>query len=399
MRIPTDRWSSSTTLSTGLKSGRLTALSTSKIMDTRILRRCYFPPNHCSRHRSASAARRAARHRAPGRSPRLRCSAPSPPPAPRCRSGPRRRPRRSPESPTALAERDSSPATFTPCSKPSRSTSVNRMAATPTSSKRSASSAGVSSAVSAQPWVAMRPPLASAPTTIRPGKARAASFTRAGIGHGHRAQDDPRDAGLEPGGDGLHVADAAAELDRQIDGGADGLHRRRIHRRPSKAPLRSTQCSHLKPASANSLAWAAGSSLKTVADSITPALQPHATAVLQIDGGEQDHGVHSRKLPRMVRPAAWLFSGWNCVPDDIAASDRRGERAAVIGGGQNMRRIGGADDIGMHEIGVRARLQAFEQRMRREDVQLIPAHMRESSARDRRGSSSPPRQGSSPGPS
>ena len=43
-------------------------------------------------------------------------------------------------------------------------------------------------------------------------------------------------------------------------------------------------------------------------------LQAHALAVLQVDGGKQDHGRHLRKLARRVSPSAWLFSGWNWVP-------------------------------------------------------------------------------------
>ena len=43
-------------------------------------------------------------------------------------------------------------------------------------------------------------------------------------------------------------------------------------------------------------------------------LQAHALAVLEIDGGEQDHGFHFKKFAISARPRRWLFSGWNCVP-------------------------------------------------------------------------------------
>ena len=43
-------------------------------------------------------------------------------------------------------------------------------------------------------------------------------------------------------------------------------------------------------------------------------LQAHGEAVLQIDGGKQDHGFHFRKLAISASPSLWLFSGWNCVP-------------------------------------------------------------------------------------
>ena len=41
-------------------------------------------------------------------------------------------------------------------------------------------------------------------------------------------------------------------------------------------------------------------------------------------------------------------------PNDVSASDGRCERPAVIGGRQDRARIGRADDIGMHKIGVGA---------------------------------------------
>ena len=53
-------------------------------------------------------------------------------------------------------------------------------------------------------------------------------------------------------------------------------------------------------------------------------LQANGEAVLQIDGGKQDHagltlaapthGFHLRKLAISASPSFWLFSGWNCVP-------------------------------------------------------------------------------------
>ena len=35
----------------------------------------------------------------------------------------------------------------------------------------------------------------------------------------------------------------------------------------------------------------------------------HALAVLQVDGGKQDHGLHFRKLAIRASPKRWLFSG------------------------------------------------------------------------------------------
>ena len=38
-------------------------------------------------------------------------------------------------------------------------------------------------------------------------------------------------------------------------------------------------------------------------------LQAHGFAVLQIDGGKQNHGFHFKKFAISARPSFWLFSG------------------------------------------------------------------------------------------
>ena len=38
-------------------------------------------------------------------------------------------------------------------------------------------------------------------------------------------------------------------------------------------------------------------------------LQPHGFAVLQVDGGKQDHGFHFKKFAIKASPSFWLFSG------------------------------------------------------------------------------------------
>ena len=63
---------------------------------------------------------------------------------------------------------------------------------------------------------------------------------------------------------------------------------------PAKAPLRSTMCRYEKPWASNSRAWAAGSSLNTVACGHLAELEAHALAVLQVDGGKQDHRAERR---------------------------------------------------------------------------------------------------------
>ena len=46
--------------------------------------------------------------------------------------------------------------------------------------------------------------------------------------------------------------------------------------------------------------------------------QADAAALLEVDGGKEPHGRHSRKLPMSDRPRVWLFSGWNCVPTIVS---------------------------------------------------------------------------------
>ena len=84
------------------------------------------------------------------------------------------------------------------------------------------------SLVSAQPSTATRPSRASMPTTMRPGNRRAARRTSSGIAQRGGAEHDPVDAETEPVIDRGAVADAAAELDVQIDR-ARGSRARRRH--------------------------------------------------------------------------------------------------------------------------------------------------------------------------
>ena len=69
-------------------------------------------------------------------------------------------------------------------------------------------------------------------------------------------------------------------------------------------------------------------------------LQAHALAVLEVDGGKQDHrrryGFHRRKLAISARPSAWLFSGMELRARDIAARHGGRDRAAIVGDGQHI---------------------------------------------------------------
>src|SRR5262245_58336250 len=107
--------------------------------------------------------------------------------------------------------------------------SVKMMTAAPASSTLRARSRAVTSLVSAQPSTATLPPLASMPTAILPGNLRQASFTSAGF-LSAAVPRMTRDVAAEPVLDAGQVADAAAELHRDLDALQDGVDRRGVHR-------------------------------------------------------------------------------------------------------------------------------------------------------------------------
>ena len=118
----------------------------------------------------------------------------------------------------------------------------------------------------------------------------------------------------EPALDGAHVADAAAELDRDRDPAEDRLDRSRVDRLAGKGAV---EIDHVQPCEAVLLESGRlrgrivveHGGLRHVA-----LHEAHAASVLEVDGREQDHGRHRRKLAISLRPSVWLFSGWNWVP-------------------------------------------------------------------------------------
>ena len=108
--------------------------------------------------------------------------------------------------------------------------------------------------------------------------------------------------------------------------------RRRRRRDRRRAAIRSPGPRRPRPARP-------GSSLKTVAWSMSPCFEADAAAVLEVDGGKEDHGRHLRKLAISARPSAWLFSGWNCVPAMLSRADDGGDRPAIIGGRDHVGRV------------------------------------------------------------
>ena len=144
---------------------------------------------------------------------------------------------------------------------------------------------------------------------------------------------------------------------------------------PANAPSRSTTCRCSKPCGLEGMGLRRRIAVEDGGARHVALLQAHAQAVLQIDGGKQDHvtltrsaigrqirmasgpsaplhGFQFRKLAIKASPSFWLFSGWNCVPAMLSRDNHGGDRPAIVGLGQQVARIGGLELIGVHEIGM-----------------------------------------------
>ena len=140
------------------------------------------------------------------------------------------------------------------------------------------------------------------------------------------ADDDARDALFEPAVHRLHVAHAAAELHFHRHAGENAFDRRGVHRLAGEGAV---EIDDVQPVEALGREGARlrgrvgveHGRLRHVA-----AHQAHALAALEVDGREENHGRHLRKLAIRARPSFWLFSGWNCVPTILSRAT-----IAVIG--------------------------------------------------------------------
>ena len=157
------------------------------------------------------------------------------------------------------------------------------------------------------------------------------------IAHRRRADDDARDALVEP------AATACACRECRRRAAPESSSRRGWPRpprafigAPAKAPSRSTTCRYSKPCRSKARACAAGIVVEDGRRGHVALREAHALAILQVDRGKQDHGRHLRKLPMSARPSLWLFSGWNCVPTRLSRADDGGERRAIVGRREHM---------------------------------------------------------------
>ncbi len=187
--------------------------------------------------------------------------------------------------------------------------SVKMIAATPASSKRCAISSAVTCEVSAQPSTATLPSRASRPTATRPGYFLAAALDQRGIAHRRGADDDARDAFGEPGLDGREIADAAAELHRHRDRLQHRLHRQRIDRLAGKGAVEIDHVQIFEALRGKGARLRSRVEVEHGGARHVALLQAHALAVLQIDGGKENHGFHFKKFEIKASPKRWLFSG------------------------------------------------------------------------------------------
>src|SRR5581483_3362064 len=134
------------------------------------------------------------------------------------------------------------------------------------------------------------------------------------IAHRGSADDDAGDALFEPGFDCRGVAYAAAKLDRNADRFEDALDGARIHRLAGESAVEIDKVQIFKALLLEQARLLGGIAVEDRGARHVALLQADAGAVLQIDGGKEDHGFHFRKLAIKARPRRWLFSGWNCVP-------------------------------------------------------------------------------------
>ena len=135
-----------------------------------------------------------------------------------------------------------------------------------------------------------------------------------GIADRRGADDDPRHPALEPAAHGLQVANAAAELQLDRETGEDAPDGLGVDRPAGERPVEIDDMEIVEPLRRKRLRLRGRVGVEHGRARHVAMDEAHALAVLEIDGGKQDHGRHRRKLAISARPSVWLFSGWNCVP-------------------------------------------------------------------------------------
>ncbi|MGY2850426.1 hypothetical protein ACVMDN_007680 [Bradyrhizobium sp. USDA 4510] len=186
---------------------------------------------------------------------------------------------------------------------------MKMIAATPASSKRCAISSAVTCEVSAQPSTRHLAVARIETDRDAAGECVRRALHELRIAHRGGADDDARDALVEPGLDGLEVADAAAELHRHGDGLQHRLHRMRIHRLAGEGTVEIDDVEIFEALRGEARRLRRRIEIEHGGARHVALLQAHALAVLQINRWKENHGFHFKKLAIKARPKRWLFSG------------------------------------------------------------------------------------------
>src|SRR5262249_22469356 len=216
-----------------------------------------------------------------------------------------------------------------PPSTPSRGMSVWIKAATPASSNRFAMSKALSSDVSAQPATPTLPSRASSATATRAGVGPCRLGNERRIAHRRGADDDAGDALVEPGLDGADVANAAAELQGNRSRFDDALDRGNIDRLAGKGTVEIDHVEIFEAQRLEGLRLRRRIAVKHRRARHVALLEPHAGAVLEVDGGKEDHditrltsfaGAHRTRLDNRRRPGSLPRAGSHRTARRITAS-------------------------------------------------------------------------------
>ena len=205
------------------------------------------------------------------------------------------------------------------------------------------------------------------------------------VAHDRGAEDHAGHPRAEVPGRRIVVAHPAADLDRHPRGGGDAADDVRVDGLPEE---RAVEVDHVKPRSPRR-----DEPLRDVEGGVgedrgilrAPLAQPDRLPVLDVDRRYHlerhfptPHAAVQRrpKLPSSRSPAAWLFSGWNWTAKRFPRPHRGGERDPVRRPASRDPRIGRDRVIRMDEIEIRPRRDPLEDGMVREDLDVVPAHVR-----------------------
>ena len=130
-----------------------------------------------------------------------------------------------------------------------------------------------------------------------------------GIEHRGGSDDDPSDAAFQPAAHGLHVADAAAELQLDCEPSENVSNGLGVHRLARERAVEIDDVQIVEPLRDERSRLSGGVGVEHCRARHVALDEANALAVFEIDGGKQDHGRHLRKLAISLSPSVWLFSG------------------------------------------------------------------------------------------